>query len=64
MKPLPQSTVARWSMLSLLCVTSVAGVWAQTSAPSDAPPDRPAWVHFERAQEAARSGPDRDYAEA
>lgn len=62
MKRRPQRQTRHRIVVILLVTTIGAGVFAQSNSTDAA--DRPAWVHFERAQEAARSGPDRDYSEA
>lgn len=48
--------------MALFCITGVGIVFAQSDRQDS--PDRPAWVYFERAEDAARPGPERDYAEA
>ncbi|HKK48682.1 MAG TPA: tetratricopeptide repeat protein [Alkalispirochaeta sp.] len=64
MKEQSQSAVPRWLVIGIICITTATGLWAQSDSQAEPPIDQPAWVHFERAQDAARSGPDRDYAEA
>lgn len=48
--------------MTALWTMNIGGVLAQSD--SDTAPERPAWVYYERAEEAARSGPTRDYPEA
>ncbi|MEX2443067.1 MAG: tetratricopeptide repeat protein [Alkalispirochaeta sp.] len=64
MKRRHHSPAFRWVVMGIIFLTNVGGVFAQSDSQSRDTGDRPAWIHFERAQEAARPGPERDYAEA
>jgi tetratricopeptide (TPR) repeat protein len=45
-----------------MCIAGVPDIFAQSTA--DGASERPAWIYYEQAEDAARRGPNRDYADA
>jgi tetratricopeptide (TPR) repeat protein len=62
MKRRHQRSIIGSLAIGFMCVAGASGVFAQSDAGISS--DRPAWIYFEQAEEAARRGPNRDYAAA